>query len=157
LLTIKAPAKRVMSLSKPDKKMSKSDPNQKSKISIIDSAEDVAKKIKSAITDSEDGITFDPVRRPELANLINLIVYLSPDPTATPEDLIKDCTSKKVLKDHLTATINSHLAPIRDRYAELMDEKNRKTLDDVAVDGAERAAESANATMKEVKGVLGLT
>jgi tryptophanyl-tRNA synthetase len=145
-----------MSLSKPDKKMSKSDPNPKSKISIIDSPEEVAKKIKSAVTDSEEGVTYDPIKRPELANLINLMLYLSPDQFVTPTELVEDCVSKKALKDKLTTTINSHLSPIRHKYAELMDEKNEKTLDDIARDGASRAAESANATMKEVRGVLGL-
>jgi len=153
---LKAPAKRVMSLSKPDKKMSKSDPNPKSRISIIDSPEEINKKIKSAVTDSDEGITYDPEHRPELANLINLMYYLSPDQSTDPTDLVMDCPSKKVLKDKLSQIINQHLAPIRARYEELMEESNKKKLDDIARDGAERATINADITMRKVKTVLGL-
>jgi tryptophanyl-tRNA synthetase len=61
-----------MSLSDSTKKMSKSDPKETSKISLFDSADVIAEKIKRAKTDSIDGLTYDEALRPEVANLVNI-------------------------------------------------------------------------------------
>jgi tryptophanyl-tRNA synthetase len=156
MLIVVAPAKRIMSLTKPDKKMSKSDGNPKSRISIIDSKEDIQKKIKGAVTDSEEGVTYDPIKRPELANLIHLMQFLQEDTSVSPEDLIGDCTSKKALKDKLAACVEDHIAPIRERYHELISPGNQKFLNESAYNGGRKANESAAQTMKQVREAMGL-
>jgi tryptophanyl-tRNA synthetase len=72
-----ASTKRVMSLTDPSKKMSKSDPNPRSKINLTDSADDIRQKITKAKTDSIMGITWDPTQRPEVANLLQIFSALS--------------------------------------------------------------------------------
>lgn len=64
MLILPASAKRIMSLTDPGKKMSKSPPNPKSRILITDSREEIFKKINGSLTDCEDGITYDPATRP---------------------------------------------------------------------------------------------
>jgi tryptophanyl-tRNA synthetase len=144
-----------MSLTKPDKKMSKSDSNPKSRISIIDSKDDIQKKIKAAVTDSEDGITYDPQNRPALANLINLMHFLQGDEGVSPEDLIEDCKSKKALKDKLALIVEEHLLPVRERYHELMASRNREHLNELAHIGASDARNSAEKTMEKVRSAIG--
>jgi tryptophanyl-tRNA synthetase len=156
-LMIKAHAKRIMSLTQPtEKKMSKSDTNSKSRILIMDSREEISRKIKAAVTDSEEGVTYDPVNRPEIANLVNIMHFLRDDGAESPADLIKDCSSKSALKSKLTDCVDEHLAPIRARYEELMDPGNDQFLKNVADEGAANARESADATMIEVRGGMGL-
>merc|ERR1711939_99457 len=73
--TLISPAKRVMSLTDPVKKMSKSDPNPKSRILLTDSNEVIRSKIKSAMTDSFDGISYEPERRPGVSNLLDIYYH----------------------------------------------------------------------------------
>ena len=62
-----------MSLADPSKKMSKSDKNKKSRITLADDKNDIYAKIKRAVTDSEGNfISFDPAKRPGLSNLIQI-------------------------------------------------------------------------------------
>jgi tryptophanyl-tRNA synthetase len=146
-----------MSLTQPtEKKMSKSDTNSKSRILIMDSREEISRKIKAAVTDSEEGVTYDPVNRPEIANLVNIMNFLQRDGAGSPVDLIKDCSSKSALKSKLTDCVDEHLAPIRARYEDLINPGNGQFLKDVADEGAEKARRSADATMIAVRGGMGL-
>ena len=73
-----SPAKRIMSLQDPLKKMSKSQGNEASRILITDEADVIRQKIKSAKTDSEPGpITYTPDTRPGVSNLIDIYRYTS--------------------------------------------------------------------------------
>lgn len=63
---------RIRNLRDPSKKQSKSDPNQKSRITLRDDPKDILKKIKRAITDFTSEVTYDPVNRPGVANLISI-------------------------------------------------------------------------------------
>ena len=62
---------KVMSLSQPDKKMSKSDPNPKAYISIIEGRDSIIKKFKSAVTDSDNKIEFSE-DKPGISNLLTI-------------------------------------------------------------------------------------
>jgi tryptophanyl-tRNA synthetase len=57
--------------------MSKSDARETSKISLYDSPDIIAEKLKRAKTDSVDGVSYDEVQRPEVANLVNIFCALS--------------------------------------------------------------------------------
>lgn len=64
---------RVMSLTDPSKKMSKSDANERSRINMTDSKDQIAEKIRRSVTDAEGNvITYEPERRKGLANLIRI-------------------------------------------------------------------------------------
>jgi tryptophanyl-tRNA synthetase len=134
--------------------MSKSDPNPKSRILITDTKQDISKKIKAAVTDSIDGVTYDPNSRPELANLINMAYFLG-DGKFTPEEFVADCQLKSSFKEKLANLIDQHIAPIRERYLDIMDDASGKELDEAAFHGAEKARSSAEETMEHVRRVIG--
>ncbi|KAI9661668.1 MAG: Tryptophan--tRNA ligase, mitochondrial [Bathelium mastoideum] len=90
--TLLSPAKRVMSLTEPHLKMSKSHANPKSRILITDGCEEIEKKIKGALTDSVSGISYDLVERPGVSNLLDIMFHLQDDnKQASLEELVKDC------------------------------------------------------------------
>lgn len=63
---------RIRSLRDPSKKQSKSDPNDKSRITLRDSPAAIRKKIKRAITDFTSEVTYDPEKRPGVSNLVGI-------------------------------------------------------------------------------------
>ena len=134
--------------------MSKSDPNPKSRILITDTREDIFKKIKSAVTDSVDGVSYDPEQRPELANLVNIASFLG-EGQFTPEKFVEDCKLKSSFKEKLANFIDEHVAPIRGRYQEIIDPANEKELQDIAEHGAAKARVSAEQTMEIVREAIG--
>jgi tryptophanyl-tRNA synthetase len=157
-LTTSARAKRIMSLTAPEKKMSKSDPNPKSRILVTDSASDIKKKVNAALTDSIDSGEFDFDARPGWSNLVQLLYYLEPQGCSIEEmsaEMAK--LSKRVLKERLAAAIDRELAPVRERYLEYMNTGyGDRTLHEVAQEGAAKATASAEATMKTVREAVGL-
>lgn len=152
--TILSPAKRIMSLTEPTKKMSKSARNEKSRILITDDTEVIRKKVAKAITDSADEITFDPQNRPGMANLLQILFYAERR-NDSPEGLARELqgSNKKAIKDRVVDALDTLLRPIRDRYDQLMTDE--KYLNQVAQQGASKANKSAEATMKLVREVVG--
>jgi tryptophanyl-tRNA synthetase len=152
-----APAKRVMALDQPTQKMSKSHSNPKSRVLLTDSREEIQKKLKVALTDSIDGISYDPEARPGVANLIDIAYHLDPAEASSAEELAKHFKSVtlKALKEKVAEVIDLKIAPIRDRYMFLM-EGDKSVLADAAALGQQKASESASATMKLVREAVGL-
>jgi tryptophanyl-tRNA synthetase len=147
-----------MSLTRPAReKMSKSSTNEKSRILITDSLEDIQRKIKAAVTDSEARVTYDPVKRPEISNLIDIVYYMLDDETLSRETLVKDVQSKSAFKAMMADIINEKLAPIRDSYLELMVAERGHRLREIADEGAMKARERAESTMSRVREVVGLS
>jgi tryptophanyl-tRNA synthetase len=157
--TILSPAKRVMSLQQPSKKMSKSDANPKSRIMITDSRDEIARKIKSAVTDSEEGITYEPEARPGISNLLEITYHLDEAAAGSLENLVQDCKnlSKRAFKEKVSTTIADHLEPIRERYNELIHRDEGSLLSTVAEEGAAKAAALAKGTMAAVRNAVGLS
>ncbi|GAM88432.1 hypothetical protein ANO11243_064650 [Dothideomycetidae sp. 11243] len=155
--TMISPAKRVMALDRPTLKMSKSHPNPKSRIQLTDSRDDIHKKIKVALTDSVEGVTYDPDTRPGVSNLLELLYHLSPSEVSSPAALVKDFEgmSLKALKTRVAEKVDETVAPIRDRYERIMSDGGR-AVDDAAAMGAEKATASAEATMRLVREAVGL-
>ena len=60
--------------------MSKSDPSDNSRINLTDDADTIARKVRRAKSDSEMGLSFEPERRPEAANLLNIYAALAEEP-----------------------------------------------------------------------------
>ncbi|MFB9732244.1 tryptophan--tRNA ligase [Ornithinimicrobium kibberense] len=126
-------------------KMSKSRGNT---IELRMSADETAKVLKKAVTDSDRHITFDPDTRPGVSNLLQIAgLTTGRDPRAIAEE-IGDGGSG-TLKKLVTEAVNEHLAPIRARRAEL--EADPAQLRRVLADGNARANEVADATLDEVR------
>ncbi|KAF2446553.1 Aminoacyl-tRNA synthetase, partial [Karstenula rhodostoma CBS 690.94] len=122
--TILSPAKRVMSLQDPTKKMSKSDPDERSRILITDTREQIQAKIKVALTDSIPGISYDRELRPGISNLIDIMYYMDESRYDSPEAIAQEMSSAdlsmKALKEKVATTVADKLEPIRERYNEQM-------------------------------------
>ena len=151
---ISGPAMRVMSLRDGTRKMSKSDPSEQSRITLLDDADAISKKIKRATTDPEPlpseikGLE----GRPEAANLVSIYAALSDKSDA---EVLREFGGqgwgmfKPVLADLAVAV----LSPIAGEMRRLMADPG--TIDAFMQDGAERASTIAEATMKEVRRIVG--
>lgn len=144
---------RVMALQEPDKKMSKSDENDKNFISIIDDFKKIEKKIKGAATDSGTEIKYDPENKAGLSNLMTIYSVLS---GKTTDQIEKDYEGKMYghLKVDLADLVVSTLKPVREKYDDLM--KNKDYLDQLMKEGADRAAARARVTLDNVYKTVGI-
>jgi tryptophanyl-tRNA synthetase len=158
--TIISPAKRVMSLTNPLKKMSKSDTNPASRILINDSTPDVVSKIRTAVTDSDNSVSYDPQKRPGVSNLIDLLFHLkyesegATSPNAVAED--NSTLSLKALKEKVVDTIDDHLAPIREQFNYLNDLRDMSYIGEVSYRGTIKARSRARLTMNKVKAAVAI-
>jgi len=145
---------RVMSLTDGSSKMSKSDPNDASRINVLDPPKVIRDKIKRCKTDSLKGIEWDNPERPEATNLLNIYLAVQ-QPQRTKEDIleeVKDMTwgdFKPVLADAIVA----HLEPIQKRYAEVRSDE--AYLEQVLADGAAAANGIADRTLHSAKVAMG--
>ena len=155
--TLLSPAKRVMSLTDPTKKMSKSDPRPKSRILITDSREEIQNKLKTALTDSIEGVSYDRESRPGVSNLVELMYHFDNSGAASPEELARDLKylSMRALKEKVADTVDDGIREIRERYEQLM-RGDEKLLVEHAQAGAQRAEEIAEKTMERVRSAVGI-
>ncbi|PLR97615.1 tryptophan--tRNA ligase [Bacillus sp. T33-2] len=143
---------RIMSLQDPTKKMSKSDPNKKAFISILDDPKTIEKKIKSAVTDSVGTIAFDKENRPGISNLLTIYSIIAGKPVS---ELVNQYEGKgygQFKADMAEALINEFL-PIQNRYNELMESEE---LDEILDRGAEKANRTAQKMLKKMENAMGL-
>ena len=137
-----------MSLTDGTKKMSKSDPSELSRISLLDSPEEIKRKIKKCKTDPVKGLEFDNPERPECNNLLSLYQLLA---DKTKEEVQAECSDMGwgQFKPLLVDTAVAALEPIQTKYNELMAEKTY--LESVLQKGAGQANEVALNTLTRVK------
>lgn len=145
---------KIMSLTEPTKKMSKSDPNPKGYISMLDDFNVIAKKIKSATTDSEGVIEYRE-NDPEKAGVNNLISIMAAVTGKTIEQVAKEYSGKGYgeFKSDIAEAVVEHIRPIREKYDELSN--NKDYLESVYKNGAEKAAKMAERTLNKVKKKVG--
>ncbi|AHF64009.1 tryptophanyl-tRNA synthetase [Synechococcus sp. WH 8109] len=143
---------RVMSLTDGRSKMSKSDPNEGSRITLLDPPELITKKIKRAKTDPERGLEFGNPDRPETDNLLGLYAILS---GKGRQQAATECAEMGwgQFKPLLAEATVSALEPIQARYRELMQDPTE--LDQVLRTGREKAETVANDTLERVRDALG--
>ncbi|SER63276.1 tryptophan--tRNA ligase [Psychrobacillus sp. OK032] len=143
---------RIKSLQDPLKKMSKSDPNNKATIRLLDTPKEIEKKIKSSVTDSEGIVAFDLENKPGVSNLLTIEAALT---DVSVEALVQKYEGKGYgdFKASVAQVIIDHLAPIQARYEELL---NSSELDDILDHGAEKANTLANATLAKMEAAMGL-
>lgn len=157
--TIHSPAKRIMSLQEPTKKMSKSDPDKRSRILVTDSREEIENKIRRALTDSIPGVSYDRAARPGVSNLIDIMYYMDESKYASPEQIANDVfgpeSTLKTLKDEVARTISDKLEPIRERYLEQM-AGPPDNIDVEMVKGAHLPRTIAGVNLGKLKDAMGL-
>ncbi|MFE2077212.1 tryptophan--tRNA ligase [Streptomyces misionensis] len=129
-------------------KMSKSRGNA---ITLAAGADETARLLKGAKTDSERHITYDPAGRPEVASLLLLAALCQ---GRTPEEVADDIGSAgaAALKKTVTEAVNEYLAPIRARRAEYA--RDRAQIRRILREGNERANAVADATLAEVRAAM---
>lgn len=140
---------KVMSLAEPTKKMSKSDENPKSYISMLDDFNVISKKIKSAVTDSEGVIEYRENDETK-AGINNLLTIMSAVTGKSIEDIVSDYQGRGYgdFKSDVAEAVVEHIRPIRMRYDELSNDK--AYLVDIYTKGAERANRIAQRTLNKV-------
>jgi tryptophanyl-tRNA synthetase len=144
---------RIRALNEPEKKMSKSAPSAKNYISLMDSEEIIHKKIRSAVTDSEPAITFDPER----LGLHNLLTIFSLS-TGDPADEIAaryEGKGMKDLKDDLAEALNAYLAPMREKIDHYL--KDPAELERIIQNGSAAASRVANVTLAKMRKNIGVS
>ncbi len=143
---------RIMSLTEPTAKMSKSDANVKSRINMLDTDDIIRKRIRSAVTDSEASFYYDKTNKPGLSNLITIYSALADISIEAVEQKYKD-VSYKDFKEALADLVIENLRPIRQRYHELIQSKE---LDAILDEGAAYASKISNKKAAKFNHKLGL-
>ena len=142
---------RLMSLRHPDNKMSKSKDDLNGTIYFDDSKDEIIKKFKSSVTDSENEIKFDNETKKGISNLIDIYSTLHELTHADVENKFKN-SSYGEFKIEVGESVVSYLEPIKERYDSLSEgdvaSLNKDNLDDVK--------NSAKKTMDEVSAVVGV-
>ena len=148
-------ATRVMSLRDGAKKMSKSDPSDQSRITFTDSADDIAKKIRRAKTDS-DALPSDPgglAGRPEASNLVGIYAALAGETSAS---VLQEFGGRGFgdFKTALADLAVEKMLPISGEMRRLM--ADPANIDTILNDGADRACAIAEPILKEISNIVGL-
>lgn len=141
---------RIMSLSDPLKKMSKSDDDPNGCVMLLDDEDTVRRKFKRAVTDSGTEIRFDE-QRPAINNLLTIYQLLTKQ---SPAEIEAHFAGKGYaqLKGDLAEVMVEFLKPLQVRVREISDEE----LDRILHDGKERAQQIASATLNEAKARVGI-
>ncbi len=142
---------RVMSLVEPTAKMSKSHANPKSRILIVDTPDDIRKKVKSAVTDSDPDVRYDWDAKPGISNLLEIMA----DCTGSSIDELVDEYSAAGygrFKEAVAEAIVAELAPVRTAYRALDDAEVARLMQKGALD----ARTSAEGYQREVRTAVGL-
>ena len=145
---------KIMSLTEPTKKMSKSDKNPKSYITLFDSPEEIKKKIMSAQTDSGSKIEYNPKSKPGISNLLTIYSLFSETPINRLEKKFEG-KNYKFFKENLADLLIEKLAIFREEKKKF--KKDRESLKRILEEGRKKAQVIAFKKMKKIKKSMGLT
>jgi tryptophanyl-tRNA synthetase len=142
---------KIQALDDPSKKMSKSDENANGRISLMDDADTIRRKIRRAVTDSGTDVRFDETR-PAVSNLLTIYQLFT---NRTREEIEQHFAGKGYaqLKSDLADAAVAFLEPYQERVRGIGDEE----LSRILRDGADRARAIAEVTMRQVKERMGIT
>lgn len=143
---------RIMSLQDPTSKMSKSDENVRSFVSMLDTPKQMERKIKSAVTDSDMEIKFDRDNKPGVSNLLSIYASCKNESIEITE---KHFADKRYgdLKTEVAEAVLEVMEPIQEKYEKLIISSE---LDDILIEGARKANDVAEQTLTRVKQKMGL-
>jgi len=145
-------AARVMDLQNPTKKMSKSTGTPAGVISITDPPDEIAKKIRRAVTDAETEVRYDVAEKPGISNLLELLAAATGE---SPDALASQYANYGGLKDAVAEALIALLEPVQARIAELEADPGEvaATLDK----GAAKAHAIAGPVLERARAAIGLT
>ncbi|MEP0355341.1 MAG: tryptophan--tRNA ligase [Paraglaciecola sp.] len=145
---------RVMSLQEPTKKMSKSDDNVNNFVGLLEDPKKITKKIKRAVTDSDDQarIYFDVKEKPGVSNLLSL---LSCATGASVEKLVPEYEDKMYghLKADVADAVVALIEPMQEKFHALR--SDQAELDRIMKNGADKASERAAKTLAKAYEAIG--
>jgi tryptophanyl-tRNA synthetase len=148
---VPAAGARVMDLQHPTDKMSKSDDSPQGTIDLLDDPEVIVKKVKRAVTDSGDDVTYDPEERPGVANLLSILAAAT---GRRPEAVAAGYRQFGPLKADTAEALIELLRPIQARYREL--EADPGATQALLARGAEKAQVKAAEVLGRARAALGL-
>jgi len=143
---------RIMDLQDPTSKMSTTGGSDNGRVYVLDEPKAVEKKIKSAVTDSGSEV----VRAPDKPGISNLIEVLAVTRDVEPDAVEREFEGKRYgdFKTAVAEAVVGYLAPTRERYHEIR--ADEAALEDVLVQGAERARAIASGTLADVRRAMGV-
>ena len=145
---------RVMSLQDPTKKMSKSDENRNNVIGLLENPKEVEKKIKRAVTDSDEPpvVRYDVQNKAGVSNLLDILTGIT---GISITELEQQFAGKMYghLKTEVAAQVSGMLAQLQERYYHYRN--NEDLLLDIMHDGAKKATTRAQATLAKVYDAIG--
>jgi tryptophanyl-tRNA synthetase len=144
-------AARVMDLQHPERKMSKTIDSPLGTIGLLDSEEEITRKVRRAVTDTDGAMRYDRVAKPGLANLLDLLAAAT---GRTPQEVATGYERYGDLKNDVAAALDDLLRPVRQRRNEL--EADLPYVEGVLRAGAARAHEVAAATYARAADAIGL-
>jgi len=144
---------RIMDLQTPESKMSTTGGSEQGTVYVLDEPEAIIKKFKSAVTDSGREV----VRGPDKAGITNLIDILAAVRGVDPDQIEKEYGSAEgyaAFKEDVGRAVAEHLAPVRERYAEIRPDQD--ALERILSKGADKARAIASETLAEVRERMGV-
>ncbi len=143
---------RIMDLQFPERKMSTTGGSPQGTVYVLDEPEAVAKKIRSAVTDSGTEVR----RAPDKAGVSNLIDILAAVRGIDPQEVERefDGSGYGAFKQAVADAVVEYLTPVRERYEELRADEAR--LEEIFAAGAEKARAIALDTLEDVREAMGV-
>lgn len=150
---VKEGSTKIKDLKDPTKKMSKSSESPKGVITLLDTDEEIRKKIMSATTDSEMLIKYDPINKPGISNLMDICTSLSKE---TNETLEEKFTNKNYgeFKKYVADVVVEHLSNIRQKYYELINSDTLNKILDDGINKSKKLAKEKYNLMREKMGIV---
>ena len=142
---------KIMSLQDPSRKMSKSDSNENAYILVMDSPDDILRKFKRAVTDSDSRVAFSE-DKPGVSNLIN-IYSVATGKTVAQVEAEFEGKGYGAFKPAVAEAVIELLRPLREKSLELL--KDRAYLEDVMAKGAQKARDITDAKVMDIYDRLG--
>ncbi len=143
---------RIMDLQEPTRKMSTTNASEQGTVYVLDEPAAIAKKVRSAVTDSGSEVR----RAPEKPGIANLIEILAAVRGQAPEAIEAEFAQSRYgdFKSAVADAVSEYLAPVRERYGELREDES--ALEAVLAEGAVRARTMAEQTLAEVRELMGV-
>lgn len=142
---------RIMSLVDPMKKMSKSDVNKMATVYLLDSPDEIKKKIMSATTDSGSEVKYDIKEKPGISNLIGIYSLMTKKEVSEIESEFSG-KNYKDFKESVAAAVVDFLSPFQEKYKKL---REGGQLEEILRKGAEKARSLSNSKLAEVYDKVG--
>jgi tryptophanyl-tRNA synthetase len=149
--TVPPVAARVMDLQEPTRKMSKSEDSPQGTILVLEDLDAVARKVKRAVTDTQNSVRYDPAEKPGVSNLLSILSACTGE---APGDLADGYSQYGPLKADTADAVVELLRPIQSRYADYAADPTGTRA--ILAAGADKARSLASVKMAIVRERLGL-